>query len=404
MSEQPSNPQPRPTGSTHHLYNKEKRAVRPRDRPQDGAKSPDEAEFEQDNRTNPAMQYMMANLRRFGVVLGGMVVLLFISTLVLRMIWAYSDRKLERSSTSRSVAPAATPNSTGVLQQVQAPTNAPNAADLNTEALRRAVFLAKHGEALERSGNRAEAINRYREALDIWPYLTSVWGQLGRLYLLNRDYPRAQIALEKAVENNPGEAPLLNDLGVSYLYQGKTQKARDVFDAAMEVDPQYAPSLFNIALCYVNQNDAGNARDHLVRYLRLKSDDPRALRELAFLDALEKRYDDALEGLENALSYSADWPLLYFDAAAVTALMGRPDQAVSYLEKVEPLTDPATVYRLFQEPAFREIRLTELGKLFEQELAKRARERAEEKKEPVVVPTTSEPMWSASPPAAGAAR
>jgi len=242
-------------------------------------------------------------------------------------------------------------------------------------------------------------VTRYREALDIWPYLTSVWGQLGRLYLRTRDYPRAQIALEKAVENSPGEAALLNDLGVAYLYQGKIAKARDVFDAAMEVDPQFAPSLFNIALCYINQNDAGNARDHLVRYLREKPSDPRALRELAFLDALEKHYQEAMEGLESALSYAPDWPLLYFDAAAVSALMGRPDQAVNYLEKVEPLTDPATVYRLYQEPAFREIRLTELGKLFEQELAKRARERIEEQKEPlqpVAIHASSEPIFSSA--------
>ncbi len=368
--------------------------MRSRERPVEGGKAPDGLEFERDNRTNPAMQYMMANLRRFGLVLGGMVVLLFVSTLVLRMLWAISDRKVERSASPRSAPAVDTPAPTGTNPPTKGATIAPSSADLNTEALRRAVFLAKHGEALERSGNRAEAIVRYREALDIWPYLTTVWGQLGRLYLLNRDYPRAQIALEKAVENNPGEANLLNDLGVSYLYQGKTQKARDLFDAAMEVDPQYAPSLFNIALCYINQNDAGNARDHLVRYLRLKSDDARALRELAFLDALEKRYEDAMDGLEKALSYAADWPLLYFDAAAVSALMGRPDQAVSYLEKAEPLTDPSTVYQLYQEPAFREIRLTELGKLFEQELAKRARERAEEKTEPVVVPTSSEPMWS----------
>ena len=370
--------------------------MRPRERLVEGNKAPDTEEFERDNRTNPAMQYMMANLRRFGLVLGGMVLLLFVSTLVLRMLWAISDRKVERSTSPRPAPVVESPAPIGTNPPAKNAATAPSSADLNTEALRRAVFLAKHGEALERSGNRAEAIVRYREALDIWPYLTTVWGQLGRLYLLNRDYPRAQIALEKAVENNPGEANLLNDLGVSYLYQGKTQKARDLFDAAMEVDPQYAPSLFNIALCYINQNDAGNARDHLVLYLRLKADDARALRELAFLDALEKRYEDAMDGLEKALSYAADWPLLYFDAAAVSALMGRPDQAVSYLEKVEPLTDPATVYQLYQEPAFREIRLTELGKLFEQELAKRARERVEEKTERVVVPTSSEPMWSTS--------
>jgi tetratricopeptide (TPR) repeat protein len=323
---------------------------------------------------------------------------------VVRIFWAISDKsnsQVKFAPESPVTPPTRAVARTGEVSQAQAPLTAPPAspaptADINTEALRRAVFLSKHGESLERSGQVEEAIKRYREALDIWPYLTSVWNQLGRVYLRQRDYPRAQIALEKAVENNPGQAELLNDLGVAYLYQGKTKRARDVLEAAMEVDPGYAPSVFNLALCHIHSNEAGPARDQLVRYLRLQPNDARALRELAFLDALDKRYQDAMDGLEKALANAAEWPLLYFDAAAVSALMGRPDQAVNYLEKVEPLTDPASVYRLYQEPAFREIRLTELGKLFELELAKRARERATETTPAPPAPVTSEPISSAT--------
>lgn len=385
-----------PTGSAHHLYHKEKPAPRPRDRGlvEAAQREPKGETFERDNRTNPAMQLMLGNMRRFGFVIGGMILLLVISIKTLNMIWAYKDEQMLAAMTApdnKATPGTNTPSVSGepVTNQVKAP-----ATDLNTEAIRRAVFLAKHGEALEKNGKYADAVERYREALDIWPYLTTVWSQLGRLYMRTRDFPRAQIALEKAVENNPGEADLLNDLGVAYLYQGKADRARNLFDAAVEIDPLYAPSLFNMALCDISRNDRGQARDNLVKYLRLKPDDPRALRELAFLDALEARYDDAMDSLEKALARSPDWPLLYFDAAAVSALMGRPDQAIRYLEKVEPLTDPATVYRLYQEPAFREIRLTELGKMFEQELATRARDRINEKAEPIDVHTPSEPIPS----------
>lgn len=391
----PSNP---PAGSTHHLYHKEKPPPRPRDRALVEAAShdPKGESFVRDNRTNPAMQLMLGNMRRFGFVIGGMILLLVVSIKTLNMIWAYKDEKMLATTGASEARPAHSTNTaaTGTsptTNQIKAP-----ATDLNTEAIRRAVFMAKHGEALEKNGKYEDAVERYREALDIWPYLTTVWSQLGRLYMRTRDFPRAQIALEKAVENNPGEADLLNDLGVAYLYQGKADRARNLFDAAIEIDPLYAPSLFNMALCDISRNDRGPARDNLVKYLRLKSDDPRALRELAFLDALESRYEDAMDSLEKAIARSPDWPLLYFDAAAVSALMGRPDQAIRYLEKAEPLTDPATVYRLYQEPAFREIRLTELGKMFEQELASRARDRINEKAEPIDVHTPSEPIPSTS--------
>lgn len=405
MAETPSNPRPSDSGGSHHLYHKEKRGIRPRARAIESDRT-DGPEFERDNRTNPAMKHMKANLRKTGWAVGGMIGVLFLSTVLVRILWSISDRATTQTQSLPTTVKAPTTraaSATGrVVSAETATTNAEPAADINTEALRRAVFLSKHGEALELNGQLDEAIKRYREALDIWPYLTSVWSQLGRLYLRQRDFPRAQIALEKAVENNPGQAALLNDLGVAYLYQGKLKQAHDVLDAAMEVDPGYAPSVFNLALCHIQSNEADPARDHLVRFLRLQPHDARALRELAFLDALDKQYQEAADGLEKALAYAAEWPLLYFDAAAVAALLGRPDRAVSYLEKVEPLTDPATVYRLFQEPAFREIRLTELGKLFEQELAKRARERAEESAPAPAVQVTSEPIistTSTNPPA-----
>ena len=395
MSEEsPTPPAPTPPRPAHHLYHKEKPPPRTREHAPAAERPPEEAEAERDHRSNPAVRMMLASLHRFGLVIVGMVLLMLASIVVLRLIWSYRDRQSQLAFRP-TLSAAADTNRPAAATTTNAPPVTPT--DLNTEAIRRAVFLAKHAESLERSGKTEEAMARYREALDIWPYLTTVWGQLGRLYLRGRDYPRAQIALEKAVENAPSEADLLNDLGVSYLYQGKLEKARNLFDAAMEIDPLYAPSLFNLALCHASQNDRGPARDALVRFLRIKPDDARALRELAFLDALESRYDDAMDSLEKALARSADWPLLYFDAAAVSALMGRPDQAISYLEKAEPLTDPSTVYRLYQEPAFREIRLTELGKMFEEELAKRARERVEGQAQGVEVHTPAEPMHSVPP-------
>ncbi len=393
MADEKTTPRPaaHTAGSAHHLYHKEKPPPRPRDTytPPESLGSEDEATH--DHRSNPAVKIMLANLHRFGFILGGMVLLMVVSIMVLQMVWAFKDRQAQTTFTT---LPALTEKSNATVSATSSNLVPTAPGDLNTEAIRRAIFLAKHGEALEKGGKIEDAIIRYREALDIWPYLNTAWGQLGRLYLRTRDYPRAQIALGKAVENAPGEADLLNDLGVSYLYQGKVEKARNLFDATIEIDPLYAPSLFNLALCHISRNDRGQARDTLVRYLRLKPDEPRALRELAFLDAMESRYQDAMDSLEKALARSADWPLLYFDAAAVSALMGRPDQAVNYLEKAEPLTDPATVYRLYQEPAFREIRLTELGKMFETELATRARERMGDQAEPVDVHTPAEPMPS----------
>lgn len=376
------------------LYHKEKPSPISRSRP--AAELPGAPPAPRRNRSNPALELMLANIRRFAVVLAVMGVVLLVSILALKFIWSIKDRELRAVHTMRPIPPPAADATNAVAEAAptQAVTAASSKKELDTELIRRAVFLAKHGQALEESGSAAEAIGRYREALDVWPYLTAVWERLGRLYLMTHDYARAQIALEKAVENNPGSAELLNDLGVAYLYQGKVDKASNLFDAAVEVDPQYTASLFNLALCALTRNDRATARASLDRFLKFKPTDARALRESAFLDAMETKYPAALASLEAALAQAPEWPLLYFDAAAVTALMGRPEQAIRYLEKVEPLTSPSTVYRLYQEPAFRQIRLTELGKLFEKELAARARERMNPGEAPPDLHRPSEPITS----------
>lgn len=379
------------------LYHKEKAAPLPRDRFSPSEPSGDSGTPRRGS--NPGWELMLANLRRFGAFLGGMLLLMLVSILVLKFLWGIRDRELRSPRPERPVPASASraPAEAGGTGSTQQVAEAPQGkTELDTELIRRAVFLSKHGQALEDSRNYTEAIARYREALDIWPYLTSVWGQLGKLYLRTREFGRAQIALEKAVENNPGSAELLNDLGVAFLYQGRVDKATHLFEAAVEVDPNYAASHFNLALCHLTRNDRVSARGSLERFLRMKPHDARALREAAFLNAMETRYQEALESLQKALSEAPDWPLLYFDAAAVSALMGRPDEAIRYLEKAEPLSTPTAVYKLYQEPAFREIRLTELGKLFEKELAARARERAGEEAPAPDLHSPSEPISSVS--------
>ena len=351
------------------------------------------------NEPQPGMQHLLRNLKVFGSVFAGMILLLVVSIIALNIIWSVRDQELAsepRAELMPTNAPAgrlavAVPVETGGVSVLTA-----RPVELDTERIRRAAFLAKHAQSLEEGGSLPEAIERYREALEVWPHMNAVWGQLGRAYLRTREFSKAQFALEKAVQGSPGTAGLMNDLGAALLYQGQIPRAIDLFEAAVEIDPLFAPAQFNLALCHMASNDRVAARQMLEQYLRLKSRDARALRELAFLDALETNYEAAMASLERALGEMPDWPLLYFDAAAVSALMGRMDQAISYLQKAEPISSPRAVYQIYREPAFREIRLTELGKEFEHDLASRARTRMEEEIPPENINPPSEPLVSSS--------
>ena len=267
-------------------------------------------------------------------------------------------------------------------------TNSQGIVDINTDDMRRANYLTRKAKALADAGEYDKAIATYREALDIWPYMARGWSQLGDAYMKKKDYGRAEVALSKAAENDPGNPEVLNDLGVSYLLQSKFDKAQSVFEAAMDVDASYAASYFNLGLCSLMQNDRAKARAQLDQFLRLKPDDPRGLRESASMKAAEGHYQDAMAELQKAIAQAPDWALLHCDAAAVSALLGDFDQSIRYLEKAEPLTSPATVYRLFQEPVFRTVRESEIGKVFEKDLIDRTRDIISEQ-QPATTPSSA---------------
>ncbi len=386
-----------PPGPPRSLYHKERPSSRPRSTPAPEPIVPASAKDTRP-RMQPGVEHLLKNLRTFGIVIGGMLLLLIISILALHGVWAVRDRELATdpqpdllgsgAATGRVETGSTPPPTQGLSLARQA------TVELDTERIRRAIFLAKHAQALDEAGSLQEAAARYREALDVWPHLSAVWGQLGRVYLKTREFNKAQLALEKAVQGSPGTAELMNDLGAALLYQGQVDRAISLFDAAAEIDPLFPASQFNLALCHMARNDRVAARASLQQYLRLRPRDARALREQAFLDALEAQYDAAIRGLERAMLEAPDWALLYFDAAAVSALMGRLDQAITYLEKAEPLSSPRAVFQIYREPAFREIRLTELGKEFEHELASRARERMNEQVPAEKLQPPAEPLIS----------
>ena len=345
---------------------------------------------------------LLSNIRTFTLVTLFMVILAGLAAYITTRTWqsrqeqARSESPRAQPETPPTPEPRA-PGATGVfMDEPDTDETEPHVrTELDTEAMRRAIFMQQRAESLLEAGDVDEAIRRFRDALDIWPQLTRVWAKLGGAYLETGEFQRAQIALERAAENDPGNPSILNDLGVALLYQNRITQAIELFETVTDMDPQYASAHFNRALCYLAQDDDENAEEALDAFLRLRPNDARALKEKAYLQASRRDYQEALEHLRRALSSAPDWPSLYVDLAATTALMGRADEAINYLDRAEAFTSPSFVYRVYQQPAFREIRLTEAGRSFEERLAERAREMLaaqETEEEPI---SLTRPMHSA---------
>jgi len=98
--------------------------------------------------------------------------------------------------------------------------------------------------------------------------------QMGRFYLLQKDFARAIQYLDIAEREVGAGAELHNDLGVAYLesgYAGNLEKSYSEFRHALDIDPSFAPAIFNLALFYERTNAPANAATQWKHYLELDS-------------------------------------------------------------------------------------------------------------------------------------
>ncbi len=315
---------------------------------------------------------LMSNMRRFIIFVGAMTVFFLIAMFVAKKTW---QMKQASSSSPPSMPPETTVLKSSASISAERSGRIDSTPEGDSETVRQATMLTAQGDALQASGQYKEAIELYGQALALWPGLSKVRAKLGRTYLRVQNYPAAQAALERAVENTPGAPDLINDLGVAHYQQRRYERALRLFESAAQIDSSFSPAYYNLGLCRLARGDREGAMEALTHYLELKPDDARALKERAFLLAAAGDYTNAMGSLKAALAASPDWPPLYFDAAATAALMGRAEDAILYLKKAQELTSPATVNVVYKQPAFQEIRQSDAGKAFGEDLANAAKNR-----------------------------
>jgi len=97
--------------------------------------------------------------------------------------------------------------------------------------------------------------------------------QMGRFYLLQKDFVRGIPYLEIAGREVGAGPEVHNDLGVAYLEsdESRLDRASEEFRRALDIDPKFAPAVFNLALFYERTNSADQAALQWKRYLELDS-------------------------------------------------------------------------------------------------------------------------------------
>lgn len=139
------------------------------------------------------------------------------------------------------------------------------------EGMDKAFPYIKRGAAYMQIGVFDKAKADFDYALDncTETNTSAVYASLGDYYVQKKDFKKAAECFEKALESNPGSAPLCSDLGNAYSALGEFDKAKEYYDRALAINPESAEIYYNKAKrmhdTIPNPTEADN--DQMMSYL-----------------------------------------------------------------------------------------------------------------------------------------
>ncbi|MEJ2719799.1 MAG: tetratricopeptide repeat protein [bacterium] len=144
------------------------------------------------------------------------------------------------------------------------------------------------GLELAEQGSYVDAIQKFKEALEIEPSFIDAIYNLGVTYQKTDQYERAKDQFEDAVRLRPEDPEYRFALGTCEYHLGLFGDAARDFEKVMALDPSHAKALYSLAVCYEKLGDRVKAIEAWRRYLELDSTSPWAVEARKRLEELEQ--------------------------------------------------------------------------------------------------------------------
>ena len=131
-----------------------------------------------------------------------------------------------------------------------------------------------HRPLVRTRGTDSEADVSYMALAEEMARVGATNHEMGRFYLLQKNFARAIPYLEIAGREPGAGAAVHNDLGAAYLEGGNAsqmERAEMELLQALDQDPSFAPAAFNLALFYERTNATAQAEAQWKSYLELDS-------------------------------------------------------------------------------------------------------------------------------------
>ena len=207
------------------------------------------------------------------------------------------------------------------------------------------------GAALDSAGRHQGAAEWYKRAIELNPQFASAYNNLGLNYAAQKDFARAQEALETATRTDPRNQGAFYNLGLVRLQMGQFRRAVESFRRAHELKPGDPDPLVRLAYASFRNGQRADGLRAIDALLALPGDRGNLLTTVLQVLNAAGLYREALTRVRAAgTTHSASARLRYEEADALFHL-GDYKQAAAILLKTEPPEELRLDHHLLQGSA-----------------------------------------------------
>jgi len=179
----------------------------------------------------------------------------------------------------------------------------------------------------------AEAIEHYRQALDINPEHASAHYNLGNVLAQQGMLAEASEHHRQALRLKPDYADAHNNLGNVLAQQGMLAEASEQYQRALQIRPDDADAHNNLGTALAQQGKLSEAVDHYRQALEIKPDFAKAASNLGSALAQQGKLSEAVEHYRRALKIKPDYAEAHNDWGVALARQGKPAEAVEHFRR-----------------------------------------------------------------------
>jgi len=204
------------------------------------------------------------------------------------------------------------------------------------------------GVAYDKSGQIAQAIDAYRQALRIDPEHAGAWSNLGNAYADSGQSAKAIDAYRQALRIDPEHARAWYNLAVAYADPGQTAQAIDAYRQALRINSEYAKAWNNLGNAYHRSGQIVQAIDAYRQALRINPEDTGAWYNLGNTYHASGQTAQAIDAYRQALRINPEFAEAWYNLGATYKFAGQNDRALEVYRQLKTLS-PSQADKFFAE-------------------------------------------------------